>query len=329
MKLARRRKARRGMSSAFINVLALALACVLLPTATAKAQKKPKPALNDGTARRVIAAAPGLALNTGAVRVLAVSEAGASPVNVTAQVTTAFRFERVEDERGTHQGIFKAKRWRAVEFRTGDRVWEGLDFLSAALGEERVARARAALEQMLGEFEAHARASEGQTVEPLTVGPLTFKQVSAQGSSALAEVAVECSFRLSKDARGRWVVAEVSVGGESSGDLNALWKAVNDPKATRAREDLEIVRAALEAFRRERGFYVVADTDSALMDHLSPSYIKRIIRLDPWSRPYRYEGTREAYTLSSDGADGKEGTVDDVTLRSSGAAEPPRAAGVR
>ena len=51
-----------------------------------------------------------------------------------------------------------------------------------------------------------------------------------------------------------------------------------------------------------------------LMDHLSPRYIKQIIRLDPWHNPYRYAGTTDAYTLASDGADGKPGTADDVTL---------------
>lgn len=324
MKDVRPKEATAWTSSALIGALVLFVSCAILSPAAAAAQKKPKkpkPALKEGDARKVIAAAPGFALNTGAVKVQTISDAGAEPVNVTAAVTTAFRFARVEVEGGAHRGIFKVKRWRAVEFRTGDRTWEELDFLSAALGEERVGRARAALEQLLEEFEARGRGGEGQSTEPLTVGPLTVRQVSAQGSSALAEVAVECSFRLARDARGKWFVSEVSIGGESSGDLNSLWKAADNPKAARAREDLETVRAALEAFRRARGFYVVADNDSALMDHLSPSYIKRIIRLDPWSRPYRYAGTRDSYTLASDGPDGREGTADDVSLRSGQAAE--------
>ena len=50
------------------------------------------------------------------------------------------------------------------------------------------------------------------------------------------------------------------------------------------------------------------------MDYLSPRYIKRIIRLDPWHNPYRYNGTTAAYTLASDGPDGKPGTSDDVTV---------------
>jgi hypothetical protein len=280
-------------------------------SAEAAAQKKPKPALKESDARKLIANTQGFALNTGAVSVRAISDVGAMPVTLTATVTTAFRFEWVEDEKGINTGIFKAKRWRAVEFRTGDRRWEEFDFLAAALGAERVESARAALELLLTEFEMQQR--ERKSVEPLTLGGMTIKQVSAQGSTALAEVALDAVFNIAKDARGKWFVMEVRVGGESSGDLNSLWKAVNNSKVERARAELETMRAALEAFRRARGFYVVADSDAVLMDHLSPSYLKRIIRLDPWDMPYRYAGTRDAYTLSSDGADGREGTADDVT----------------
>ena len=49
------------------------------------------------------------------------------------------------------------------------------------------------------------------------------------------------------------------------------------------------------------------------MDHLSPRYIKQIIRLDPWHNPYRYVGTADSYTLGSDDPDGKQGTADDLT----------------
>ncbi|MCA1633600.1 MAG: type II secretion system protein GspG [Acidobacteria bacterium] len=282
--------------------------------AAQKKPKKPKPALKEKDARRVIANTRGFALNTGAVSVRTISDAGAVPVVVTASVTTAFRFEEIEDEKGASASLFKVKRWRAVEFRNGDRSWQEFDLLAPALGAERTERARAALELLLAEFEAQQR--ERKSTEPLTRGPLTIKLLSAQGSSALAEVAVECSFRLSKDTEGKWLVTEVLIGDESSGgDLNALWQTVDSRKAERARAEMETLRTALEAFRRARGFYVVSDSAAVLMDHLSPSYIARIIRLDPWHRPYRYTGTTDAYSLSSDGPDGKEGTADDVTAR--------------
>jgi hypothetical protein len=337
-------------ASAFRLLLLLCAVCLL--ASDAAAQKRPKPALKESEARRVIAATPGFSLKRSAVKIKEVGAAGAEPLTVVASVTEAFRFASVEDE-GAPQtgGVFKEKRWRAVEFRTGDRSWEGFDFLAASpLGAGRIEAARRALEELVTEFEAkqaefkarqdaakdkkesegeQAAAAEGRgkkkrkgkekskdggKVEPLTRGPLTVKTFDALLSSAVAEVSVEATFRLARDASGRWRVAEVLVGDGSSGDLAALWRSADEQKAARARADLETLRAALEAFRRERGFYVAASDSATLMDHLSPRYIKQIIRLDPWHNPYRYAGTTSGYTLASDGPDGKPGTADDVTL---------------
>jgi hypothetical protein len=300
-------------------------------------------------ARRVVAASPRFKLSTGAVKVKNVSPAGAPPVVVEAGVTLAFRFERVEDERAPQTGgVFKTKRWRAVEFRTGDRSWEEFELISSPAFAPRIEAARQALEELVTEFEARQskagagwevtardveedavrageaaakknkdkkREEEKKAAEPLTRGPLTVKQLSLMGSSAVAEVVVAATFSLERDARGRWRVAEVSAGGESSGDLEALWRAADSRKAERARTEMAALAASLEAFRRERGFYVVARDSVVLFDHLSPRYSQQIIRLDPWHNPYRYEGTAGSYTLGSDGPDGKPGTEDDVTLR--------------
>ncbi|HYH85824.1 MAG TPA: hypothetical protein VEX60_10090, partial [Pyrinomonadaceae bacterium] len=133
----------------------LAFAFCLLVSSAAAAQKKPKkpkPALNEKDARRVIAAAPGFKLSTGAVKVKEISPVGATPVTVLADVKTAFRLAWVEDERVPQTtGFFKQKRWRAVEFRTGDREWDDFDFHAATLGAERVEAARGALERLVNE----------------------------------------------------------------------------------------------------------------------------------------------------------------------------------
>jgi hypothetical protein len=308
------------------------------------AQKKPKPALSVKEARSVIAALPGFKLRTGAVKVREVSPAGESPVSVVAEVKTAFRLAWVDDERVEQTtGIFKQKRWRAEEFRVGDREWDEFGFLAESLGAERLEGVRGALEELVTEFEAQLGKQKSEndaqsadesgdvevkdkgkskekdlkkpSVKPLTRGPLRIESLSAIASSAVAEVSVEATFRLSKDARGKWRVAEILFGDNSSGSLEALWQSVNAQKAARARADLSIVRDALEAYRRERGLYVVAEDLRVLMDHLSPRFIKRIVRIDPWHNPYRYTGTVSTYTLGSDGPDGKTGTTDDVTLR--------------
>ncbi|HEX8336716.1 MAG TPA: type II secretion system protein GspG [Pyrinomonadaceae bacterium] len=303
--------------------------------------------MKEGDARRAVAETPGFALRTGAVKVREVSPAGTSPVTVAADVTVAFRLVRVEDE-GVPQtgGVFKVRRWRAAEFRTGDRTWEEFDLVAEAFGPERLAAARRALEELVAEFEtrqaAAARAetvvvptlpaegsgkdksrdkkkekkdeAETKAVEPLTRGALTIKQLSLMGSSAVAEVAVASVFTVAKDARGKWRVTGVEAGGETVGGLEALWLSANARKAERARAELSEMREALEAFRRARGFYVVGEDAVVLLDQLSPRYARRVIRLDPWHNPYRYAGTATAYVLASDGPDGRRNTADDVTL---------------
>jgi hypothetical protein len=325
---------------ALVIILAL---CVF--AASGSAQKRPKPALKEKDARRAVAETPGFVLRTGAVKVKEVSAVGTSPVTVSADVTVAIRLVRVEDESVPQTGgVFKVKRWRAAEFRTGDRTWEEFELVAEAFGPERLEAARRALEELVAEFEtrqaAAARAEavvvptlptegegkdknknkkkndepEKKAVEPLTRGALTIKQLSLMGSSAVAEVAVASVFNVSKDARGKWRVTGVELGGETVSGLEALWLSVNARKAARAREDLAEMREALEAFRRERGSYVVGQDAVVLLDHLSPRYAKRIFRLDPWHNPYRYVGSAAAYTLASDGPDGKRNTADDVTL---------------
>lgn len=314
-----RRRQPAPLLSAFVIILS-----VILSHALVVAQKKPKKALGDGDARRAIATTEGFTLNSGSVKVKDVSVVGAVPVTVAADVTLGVRFEQVEDEREPRglPSLLKRKRWRAVEVRTGDRSWERVDSLAAPLGAERVAALRASFEELLAEFEARQREaikSEGKpSAEPLTRGALTLKGLTPFGSSVVGEFAVAASFRLERDARKRWRVASVSVGEGQLVEVGAFWQAVNASKGERAREEMRAIREALEAYRRERGFYVVAESEVVLMDHLNPRFIARVIRIDPWGRPYRYGGTRERYVLSSDGPDGQPNTPDDVTLAAGG-----------
>lgn len=304
-------------------------------------QKKPKKAIKDGDARKVVAAAPGFGLRTGAVRIVDVSDAGAVPVVVKAEVEIAVHFER-----GAEGG------WRAVEFRSGDRAWEEFGYLEGPAGAPQIQSARSALEGLAAEFEARRRerdaaeeaakgeagaggapkgerkktkeekkreeeerkrAEEARKIE-VRRGPVLMKEFAPLYKSARGVVTVTADFRLERDARGKWQVVGFRLGEASFSDLPRLLAAVDAAKAERARTDLARLRAALEDYRRERGSYVVAEDGSALVDHLSPRHLKTVIRVDPWHRPYRYAGTREHFTVSSDGPDGKPSTPDDVTL---------------
>lgn len=146
----------------------------------------------------------------------------------------------------------------------------------------------------------------------LPADAVRVREVSVLGSSATVVAQVETAFRFVKGDDGKWRVAEIRTGDNRWEDVEMLARAVNQEKAARARAELETLATALEAFRRERGSYVVAEEERALEDHLNPRYLARLIRVDPWHKPYFYQGTRTSYTLRSAGPDGKENTADDV-----------------
>lgn len=148
----------------------------------------------------------------------------------------------------------------------------------------------------------------------LSTDAVRVRSVSSLGSSAVVEAEVTTAFRFVRGDDGHWRVAEIRTGDNRWEDVEMIARAVNQEKAERARAELETVATALQAFRRERGFYVEATSLGALVDQLNPLYLARVIRTDPWHRPYQYEGSRDRYTLRSIGLDGKPNTGDDIVV---------------
>jgi hypothetical protein len=141
-----------------------------------------------------------------------------------------------------------------------------------------------------------------------------IKEVSSTGNSALVVAQVETAFRLVKGDNDKWRVAEIRTGDRRWEDVDMLMKALNAEKTARARAELESIAMALESYRRERGAFLESKSEAALVDSLSPRYLARIIRIDPWHRPYEYEGSRDSFVLRSSGPDEKPNTADDVTV---------------
>ena len=142
------------------------------------------------------------------------------------------------------------------------------------------------------------------------------KEISTAGNSAVVVAQIETAFRLVKDDNDKWRIAEIRTGDRRWEDLDTLMKALNAEKTARARAELESIATALESFRRERGSYVESKSEATLIDHLSPRYLARVIRIDPWHQPYQYEGARTSFVLRSTGPDSKPDTPDDITVAS-------------
>jgi len=143
-----------------------------------------------------------------------------------------------------------------------------------------------------------------------------IKDISSMGTSVVVVAEVETAFRMVKGDRDKWRISEIRTGDRRWEDVDTLMRALNAEKTARARAELESIATALESFRRERGFYVEAKSGAALVDKLNPRYLARVTRVDPWHKPYEYEGSRNSFVLRSAGPDGKADTADDVTVTS-------------
>lgn len=297
--------------------MTIAASLVLLTCCGVVGYAQSKSPLGASAARNVIRRMAGIELPSSAVHVRQLSSPDRTTVDVLAQIETAFRFVQ-------EQGA-----WRVAEIRTGDRQWEETGLILRALNVEETAGACAegnAATAAQGEtgpgvrqvrcLLAHLVGIElpSDAVRVKSVSPLALPLSNAP--SALVEARIEAEFRLLKGADGHWRVAQVRTGGNAWADVERVASGINERKRACALEELETVATALEAFRRERGFYVEAESESVLVDQLNPRYLRRVIRVDPWHKPYQYEGTRSAYVLRSNGADGQPKTADDVIVNS-------------
>jgi hypothetical protein len=285
------------------------LACCVVTLAAADARAE----LSSKQARKAITRMAGLELTSGAVRVKAITPG--PPAEVTADIRSVFKFE--QDERG---------RWRIAEIRTAQDRWESVCNISGAAHanlatdecnapdpplkgsvalDPSVKRARCLIGVLTG-IDVPSDAVRIQEVDPMPV-PL------ASRASAVVIAWIRVTARLVNEGNG-WQVSELRTGNRDWVKLQPLMDALNEKKRSQARSEMETMAQALERYRRERGFYVVSDSQAVLVDHLNPRYLSKIIRVDPWNHAYKYDGERDRFALHSLGPDGKDQTGDDIQL---------------
>lgn len=289
----------------------LVVLCLLaLNGSDARAQLTPK------QARKLITRMTGFELSNGSVRVKAIAPSSLTTAEVSAEIRTVFKFEK------NNLG-----RWRVAEIRTGPSHWEQIDLIADVLHspitpdectapdppfkgalaiDPSVKRVRCLIGGLIG-VEVPSDAVRIQEVDPFTV-PL------APQPSAVVVAWIKVEARLISSNESGWSVESLRIGKRDWVPLKPLVDAANTLKEKKARAELETIARALELFRSDRGFYVVADKQSVVIDHLNPRYLPQIIREDPWHQPYKYQGERDHFTLSSAGPDGKDGTADDIEL---------------
>ena len=138
--------------------------------------------------------------------------------------------------------------------------------------------------------------------------------LGSSDATALIDALVQLDFRFARERRG-WEVVAIKSRNRDWTDVRGIVSSMDQLKRSMATEELSLIAQALDSYRRDRGIFVVSDKGSVLIDHLSPKYLSRVIRLDPWSRPYQYQGEQTAYSLSSLGPDGKPKAPDDIVVK--------------
>lgn len=114
------------------------------------------------------------------------------------------------------------------------------------------------------------------------------------------------------------IVAAIAIPNIVKARNHALVDVKNQPMVEKAKTDIENIRSALELYKidsdnypsNEQGIQVLINNEQGV------PYIDDIPN-DPWGRPYQYrypgENNKDSFDLWSPGADGKDGTEDDIT----------------
>ena len=271
--------------------------------------------LSAKLARKLITRMAGIDIPSGAVRVKRISSANSS-AEATAEINATFRLAP------NTQG-----RWRVAELRVGQDRWEALGPVAALhtevpsgacdvpelasrsnTTEPSTKRARCLIAAVLG-VQLPSDAVRIKSVAP-------FELPLASQPSAIVEslITVEVQFAQEK---GNWLVVALRTGDHEWIRPEILMASLTVDKRMQARAEMEAIARALAKFKSERQSYVISDSQAVLVDYLSPRFLSRVIRLDPWREPYRYRGDRDNFTLRSLGADRIEDTEDDIVVSSS------------
>jgi hypothetical protein len=267
--------------------------------------------LNKKEAKRLSSKVAGMSLPSSAVRIESINSTGDSTAEASTELELVFRLAR--DDSG---------QWQVKELRTADGRWENIELILHAakidLQEDKCgtkdALGRVKPESGLNVKRARCLIASLFDV-PMPSDSVRIQEISdlGVGSSAIAASLVRADFRFVRDAHG-WRVSEFHSGNRSWIKLESVPDEVDALKRARTNEDMNAIATALEAYRRVRGSFVIAEKHSVLIDSLTPRFLHRVIRLDSWHHPFQYQGASDHFTIRSLGPDGKENTADDLVV---------------
>lgn len=264
-------------------------------------------------ARNAITKVAGFVLPSSAVRIRRVSSKNNNEAEVAAELELVFKLTRSGDSI-----------WQIREIRTGEARWDNIENITSSTKIEidrekchsRDASNRWKNEGGLNNPLARCLVANLFSV-PLPSDAVRIKELSSLslGSqpSSLAIALVQADFRLNKEKSG-WRAVQIRTGNRDWVSIDSVPGSIDALKRQQTTDDMNEIATALESYRKERGSFVVTDKAHVAIDHLNPRYLHRVIRIDRWHRPFRYQGDASHFTLRSLGQDGKENTADDIVV---------------
>ena len=155
------------------------------------------------------------------------------------------------------------------------------------------------------------RTFDGLSLDEEQVEILTAQE---SGDTILAEVRVTTAVRLVRS-EGKWELAEIRLGDRHWEKADHILTLLDEQRLETTKGRLRQIRQAMHRHLELEETVPQVETFPALVDVLYPGFLEKAVRLDAWSNPFIYEviSARE-YDLRSTGADGVDGTIDDISL---------------
>jgi hypothetical protein len=146
---------------------------------------------------------------------------------------------------------------------------------------------------------------------------IEIRRITAQtDTEAIAEASVTLAFQFKrKDVNAEWRIEAVRLGDRDWVSLDELLAAINEGRRRTTSQSMQQLVEGVEKYRASNGTLPAARDIVGLTDTLHPFYMAQLVREDGWGHPIAYEVTGSStFRLVSPGADGRQGTSDDIVI---------------
>lgn len=153
---------------------------------------------------------------------------------------------------------------------------------------------------------------EGVVGADLDDEKIKISEIRESGDYATANVEVTMGVKMKREGR-RWTLDEIRIDDRHWEKVSRLVEALDQVRREDTRKMIDAISNSIRGYEALEGKVPQVDSFETLIDLLNPAYLDRVIRLDAWSNPFRYEAAgMSSFELRSAGKDGKFGSKDDV-----------------